>query len=337
MPASRRATSRTSAHRHHHGLGRPLDPCHRGGGRHRPQQGSEARRPFRGAEGHASTPLGHAGDVVQDQGRELFDLVRLRDVEPLHRHAAEIIQGGRRTSSSRGGCEELDWTLSVLFDAMGAMSSKYNDTPARASRAYDAGRDGFVIAGGAGVVVLEEYEHAKARGARIYGEIAGYGATSDGYDMVAPSGEGAIRLHEAGDRRPEGREDRLHQPACDLDPVGDDKEIEAIREVFGNGDACPPIAGHEVAHRPFPRATGVQEAIYSLLMMNNGFICESAQSTRSTPPSPTCRSSPRPPRRGEARPRPVELLRLRRYQRDAGPEAYRRLTGGDWTGPRRAG
>ena len=140
-----------------------------------------------------------------------------------------------------GGCEELDWTMSVLFDAMGAMSSKYNDTPAKASRAYDVNRDGFVIAGGAGVLVLEELEHAKARGAKIYGELVGYGATSDGYDMVAPSGEGAIRCMKQALATTKVKIDYIN-PHATSTPVGDVKEIEAIREVFGAGDKCPPIA-----------------------------------------------------------------------------------------------
>jgi 3-oxoacyl-[acyl-carrier-protein] synthase-1 len=174
-----------------------------------------------------------------------------------------------------GGCEELDWTLSVLFDAMGAMSSSFNQTPDKASRAYDADRDGFVIAGGAGVLVLEELEHAKARGAKIYAEIAGYGATSDGVDMVAPSGEGAARcmrqaLHGVGPKI-----DYIN-PHATSTPIGDVKEIEAIREVFGTGDKCPPISATKSLTGHSQGATGVHEAIYSLLMMNNGFICESA-------------------------------------------------------------
>ncbi len=191
-------------------------------------------------------------------------------------NAAEIIQGGRQDIIFAGGCEELDWTLSVLFDAMGAMSSKYNDTPARASRAYDVARDGFVIAGGAGVVVLEEYEHAKARGARIYGEIAGYGATSDGYDMVAPSGEGAERcMRQAMEGLKGARIDYIN-PHATSTPVGDLKEIEAIRAVFGAGERCPPISATKSLTGHSLGATGVQEAIYCLLMMNDGFVCESA-------------------------------------------------------------
>jgi 3-oxoacyl-[acyl-carrier-protein] synthase-1 len=155
------------------------------------------------------------------------------------------------------------------------MSSKYNETPATASRAYDVNRDGFVIAGGAGVVVLEELEHAKARGARIYGEVVGYGATSDGYDMVAPSGEGAVRCMRMALQNVNTPIDYIN-PHATATPVGDLKEIEAIREVFGAGDKCPPIAATKSLTGHSLGATGVQEAIYSLLMMNNGFICESA-------------------------------------------------------------
>ena len=190
-------------------------------------------------------------------------------------NAAELIQWGKQDVMFAGGCEELDWTLSVLFDAMGAMSSGFNQTPSRASRAYDKNRDGFVIAGGAGVVVLEEYERAKARGARIYGEIAGYGATSDGYDMVAPSGEGAVRCMRqamAGLKIPI---DYIN-PHATSTPVGDQKEIEALRAVFGSGEKCPPISATKSLTGHSLGATGVQEAIYSLLMMQNGFICESA-------------------------------------------------------------
>jgi 3-oxoacyl-[acyl-carrier-protein] synthase I len=190
-------------------------------------------------------------------------------------NAYEIIQGGRQDIIFAGGCEELDWTLSVLFDAMGAMSTRFNERPATASRAYDVNRDGFVIAGGAGVVVLEELDHAKARGARIYGEVAGYGATSDGHDMVAPSGEGAVRCMRQALETVKGSIDYIN-PHATSTPVGDEKEIEAIREVFGTGDKCPPIAATKSLTGHSLGATGVQEAIYSLLMMNNGFICESA-------------------------------------------------------------
>src|ERR1700677_2372016 len=190
-------------------------------------------------------------------------------------NAYEMIQIGKQDMIFAGGCEELDWTLTVLFDAMGALSSKFNDTPAKASRAYDADRDGFVISGGAGVLVLEELEHAKARGARIYGEVAGYGATSDGADMVAPSGEGAARCMRMALKDVKPRIDYIN-PHATSTSIGDLREIEAIREVFGSGDKCPPISATKSLTGHSQGATGVHEAIYSLLMMNNGFICESA-------------------------------------------------------------
>ncbi|MXQ11895.1 beta-ketoacyl-ACP synthase I [Microvirga makkahensis] len=190
-------------------------------------------------------------------------------------NAYEMIQYGKQDVMFAGGCEDLDWTLSNLFDAMGAMSTKYNDTPSRASRAYDANRDGFVIAGGAGVLVLEELERAKARGAKIYGEVVGYGMTSDGYDMVAPSGEGAVRCMRMALQNVREAVDYIN-PHATSTPVGDQKEIEAIREVFGSGDKCPPISATKSLTGHSLGATGVQEAIYSLLMMQNGFICESA-------------------------------------------------------------
>jgi len=190
-------------------------------------------------------------------------------------NAYEMIQYGKQDVMFAGGCEDLDWTLSVLFDAMGAMSSKFNDTPALASRAYDVNRDGFVIAGGAGVLVLEELEHAKARGAKIYGELAGYGATSDGYDMVAPSGEGAERCMRLALSTVRAPIDYIN-PHATSTPAGDPPEIEAIRKVFGVGEKCPPISGTKSLTGHSLGATGVQEAIYSLLMMQNGFICESA-------------------------------------------------------------
>ena len=188
-------------------------------------------------------------------------------------NAAELIQWGKQDLIFAGGCEELDWSLSVLFDAMGAMSSKSNETPQKASRAYDKDRDGFVIAGGAGVLVLEELEHAKARGAKIYGEVAGYGATSDGYDMVAPSGEGAVRCMKMALENVKAPVDYIN-PHATSTPIGDIKEIEAVREVFGA--KCPPISATKSLTGHSLGATGVQEAIYSLLMMQNGFICESA-------------------------------------------------------------
>ncbi len=192
-------------------------------------------------------------------------------------NATELIQWGKQDIMFAGGCEELDWTLSNLFDAMGAMSSKFNATPARASRAYDKDRDGFVIAGGAGTVVLEEYERAKARGAKIYGEVVGYGATSDGYDMVAPSGEGAARCMRQALKGFNGlgigKVDYIN-PHATATPVGDAREIDAIRAVFGT--EVPAISGTKSLTGHSLGAIGVQEAIISLLMMKNSFICESA-------------------------------------------------------------
>ena len=189
-------------------------------------------------------------------------------------NAAEQVQWGKQDIVFAGGGEELDWSLSVLFDAMPALSSGYNETPDRASRAFDADRDGFVIAGGGGTVVVEEYEHAKARGAKIYAEVAGYGATSDGYDMVQPSGEGAVRCMKLA-------MDTVDQPVDYINthgtstPVGDVKELDAIKEAFKDRNRIPhfnstkSLTGHSLG------AAGVQESIYSLLMMDNNFICES--------------------------------------------------------------
>ncbi len=188
-------------------------------------------------------------------------------------NAYELIQWGKQDRVFAGGCEELDWTLSVLFDAMGAMSSTYNNSTA--SRAYDKNRDGFVIAGGAGVVVLEEYEMAKARGAKILAEIVGYGATSDGYDMVAPSGEGAARCMRQAMASVKAPIDYIN-PHGTSTPVGDIKEIEAVREVFGAKATSLPISSTKSLTGHSLGATGVQEAIYSLIMMREGFVCESA-------------------------------------------------------------
>jgi 3-oxoacyl-[acyl-carrier-protein] synthase-1 len=188
-------------------------------------------------------------------------------------NAAELIQWGKQDMIFAGGSEELDWTLSNMFDAMGAMSSKFNETPEKASRAYDVNRDGFVIAGGAGVLVLEELEHAKARGAKIYAEVAGYGATSDGEDMVAPSGEGALRCMKLALATVKPPIDYIN-PHATSTPIGDLKEIEAIRVMFG--DKCPMISATKSLTGHSLGAAGAQEAIYSLLMMNNGFVCESA-------------------------------------------------------------
>ncbi len=188
-------------------------------------------------------------------------------------NATENIQLGKQDIMFAGGGEELDWTLSVLFDGMGAMSSKFNDTPEKASRPYDVDRDGFVISGGGGVLVLEELEHALARGAKIYGEVSGYGATSDGLDMVAPSGEGAVRCMRmalAGANRPV---DYVNMHGTGT-PVGDDAEVDAVRQVFG--DNIPPLASTKSLTGHSQGATGVHEAIYSLIMLNEDFVSASA-------------------------------------------------------------
>ena len=189
---------------------------------------------------------------------------------------ADAIRYGMQDVVFAGGGEELHWTLSVLFDAMGAMSSRYNDTPDKASRAYDANRDGFVIAGGGGMVVLEDYEHAKARGAKIYAEIVGYGANSDGHDMVAPSGEGAQRCMEQALAGFDGN--GLQQPVDYINahgtstPVGDVKELEAVRAVFGPRGYLPVVTSTKSLTGHSLGATGVQEAIYTILMIQNNFI-----------------------------------------------------------------
>ena len=198
-------------------------------------------------------------------------------------NGTELIQMGKQDIVFAGGGEELDWTLSCLFDAMGAMSSKYNDTPELAARAFDATRDGFVIAGGGGVVVLEELNHALARGAKIYGEVTGYGATSDGSDMVAPSGEGGERsMKLALSTLPEGRKVGYINAHGTSTPAGDVTEVKAIRRVFGEGNtpvisSTKSLTGHSLG------ATGVQEAIYSLLMLNGRFITASANVTTLDP------------------------------------------------------
>jgi len=187
---------------------------------------------------------------------------------------AEQIQMGKQDIVFAGGCEELDWTLSNLFDAMGAMSSNFNDRPTVASRAYDRDRDGFVIAGGAGIVVLEEYEHAKARGAKIYGEVVGYAANSDGFDMVAPSGEGAARCMKLAMAQAGGRTIDYLNPHGTSTPVGDSKEMGAVREVFG--DKAPLISSTKSLTGHSLGAAGAQEAIYSILMLGNDFAAKSA-------------------------------------------------------------
>jgi len=189
-------------------------------------------------------------------------------------HAMELIQLNKQDVVFAGGGEELHWTMSVLFDAMGALSSKYNDTPDTASRPYDATRDGFVISGGGGVLVIEELEHAKARGAKIYGELVGYGATSDGYDMVQPSGEGAVRCMQQAMSTVDAKIDYINAHGTST-PVGDTRELEALRTVFGNNgvpavSSTKSLTGHALG------AAGVNEAIYSLLMMQENFLSASA-------------------------------------------------------------
>jgi 3-oxoacyl-[acyl-carrier-protein] synthase-1 len=196
-------------------------------------------------------------------------------------HAMELIQLNKQDVVFAGGGEELHWTMSVLFDAMGALSSKYNDTPATASRPYDATRDGFVISGGGGVLVIEELEHAKARGAKIYGELVGYGATSDGYDMVQPSGEGAVRCMQQAMATVDGKIDYINAHGTST-PVGDTRELEALRNVFGAGNipavsSTKSLTGHALG------AAGVNEAIYSLLMMQENFLSASANITELDP------------------------------------------------------
>lgn len=188
-------------------------------------------------------------------------------------HAADLIRSGRHHTMFAGGGEEEHWSMSILFDAMGAMSSKYNDTPTEASRTYDATRDGFVIAGGGGILVLEEYEHAKARGAKIYAELVGFGATSDGYDMVAPSGEGAVRCMQQAMETVGGPIDYVNTHGTST-PVGDVKELEALKAVFKDKipfiSATKSLSGHALG------AAGVHEAIYSLIMMKEKFLAASA-------------------------------------------------------------
>jgi 3-oxoacyl-[acyl-carrier-protein] synthase-1 len=196
-------------------------------------------------------------------------------------HAMELIQMGKQDVVFAGGGEEVHWTMSLLFDAMGALSSKYNDTPTTASRPYDETRDGFVISGGGGVLVIEELEHAKARGAKIYAELIGYGATSDGYDMVQPSGEGAVRCMQQAMATVSGKIDYINAHGTST-PVGDTKELGALREVFGAGNvpwvsSTKSLTGHALG------AAGVNEAIYSLLMMRDNFLSASANITHLDP------------------------------------------------------
>ena len=197
-------------------------------------------------------------------------------------NGTELIQFGKQDIIFAGGGEELHWTLTLMFDAMGALSSKYNGTPTTASRPYDATRDGFVIAGGGGMVVLEELEHARRRGAKIYAEVIGYGATSDGYDMVQPSGEGAVRCMQQAMQDVDAPIDYVNAHGTST-PIGDMRELEAVRTVFGdnipNISSTKSLSGHSLG------AAGVHEAIFSLLMMRDDFICASANITEPDPAS----------------------------------------------------
>ena len=234
--------------------------------------------PFDVPKGMCSGPSGVLATAFQIKGTNYSISSACATSAHCIGNATELIQWGKQDVMFAGGCEELDWTLSALFDAMGAMSSRYNDRPATASRPYDKGRDGFVIAGGAGVVVLEECERAIARGAKIYAEIVGYGASSDGFDMVAPSGEGAVRCMrkalEGFDGKGVGAKIDYLNPHGTGTPVGDIKEMEAVREVFGKDvpaiSSTKSLTGHSLG------AIGVQEAIFSMLMLNNGFVAASA-------------------------------------------------------------
>ena len=229
-------------------------------------------------------------------------------------NAYELIQYGKQDMIFAGGCEELDWTLTVLFDAMGALSSKYNETPAKASRAYDVDRDGFVISAGAGVLVLEELQHAKARGARIYAELAGYGATSDGADMVAPSGEGAARCMRMAIKDVKPPVDYIN-PHATSTPIGDLKEIEAIREVFRLRRQMPADLGHQIAHRTFPRCN--RRARGNLFAVDDEQRLHLRERQHRESRSRFCRHADpaRTPRRRDARLRAVEFLRVWRHQR----------------------
>ena len=230
----------------------------------------------------------------------------------------ELIQFGKQDIVFAGGGEELHWTLTLMFDAMGALSSKYNDTPETASRPYDATRDGFVIAGGGGMVVLEELEHAQARGAKIYAEVVGYGATSDGYDMVQPSGEGAVRCMQQAMSTVDEPVDYINAHGTST-PVGDMRELEAVRKVFGDNipkiNSTKSLSGHSLG------AAGVHEAIFSLLMMQEDFLSASANITELDPAGEGFPDHPRAHRQCRHQHHDVQQLRIWRHQCDAGLQA----------------
>ena len=239
-------------------------------------------------------------------------------------NGVEQIQLGKQDIIFAGGGEELDWTLSCLFDAMGAMSSKYNDTPTTASRAFDATRDGFVIAGGGGLVVLEELEHAKARGAKIYAEVTGYGATSDGHDMVAPSGEGAERCMQLALATIGERKVSYINAHGTSTPAGDVTEVKAVRRVFGN-EAAPVVSSTKSLTGHSLGAAGVQEAIYCLLMLQNDFITASANIGELDPDLQACEIATKRIDNAGLDTVLSNSFGLRRHQCDTGDEPLRGL------------
>ena len=313
------------AHRHHHGLGRPLDPHDRGGRRHHARTKAPKRvGPFAVPKAMSSTASATLATWFKIKGVNYSISSACATSNHCIGNACEMIQWGKQDMIFAGGCEELDWTLSVLFDAMGAMSSKFNETPAKASRAYDVDRDGFVIAGGAGVLVLEELEHAKARGAKIYAEVAGYGATSDGHDMVAPSGEGAVRCMRMALQE---RRRRRSTTSIRMRPRRRSATSRrSRRSARCSATRCPPISATKSLTGHSLGAAGVQEAIYSLLMMKNGFICESANIETLDPAFADMPIVRERKRQREARRRAVELVRLRRHQCVARIQAARRVS-----------
>ena len=317
---ARRERHLQRAHRHHHRLGRALDAHHRRGGRYHAHARAQARRPVRGAEGDVVDRVGDALHLVQDQGRQLFDLLGLRDLHPLHRQRRrDRSSGASRTSSSPAAARSSTGRCRCCSTRWARCRPSSTPRRQKASRAYDVDRDGFVIAGGAGMVVLEELEHAKARGAKIYAEIVGYGATSDGYDMVAPSGEGAARCMSMALATVQGA-DRLHQPAR-APRRRSATSRRSRRSARCSAPRCPPISATKSLTGHSLGAAGAQEAIYSLLMMQNGFICESANIENLDPGLRRHADRARAQGRRQARRRAVELLRLRRHQCVGGVQA----------------
>ncbi len=316
---------RQSAHRHHHGFRRPFHPRDCRSRRHDARQKApSASVPSPCPRRCRSTASATLATWFKIKGVNYSISSACATSSHCIGNAAEMIQYGKQDVMFAGGCEELDWTLSVLFDAMGAMSSSYNDTPATASRAYDQDRDGFVIAGGAGVLVLEEYERAKARGAKIYAELAGYGLTSDGHDMVAPSGEGAERCMRMALATCKAPIDYIN-PHATATPVGDLKEIEALRAVFG-ADKCPPISRHQVADRPFPRRGRRAGGDLFAADATEQFHLRKRQYQHSRPGLRGYEHLAPAAGQQAARRGSVQLLRFWRHQRHADLQTCRRLT-----------